>query len=138
MIASKESIAHMQSPWPCPLRVLRRDGRKQREERREKRANGRQLDSLHFYRAPWPPRKSFENQRGPPKWPRNRFTAFLQCPVSTSTRGEKTATSLRGSFPKSIKNQRVPRRWPRARIIAFSLCPVTTSLRAKTRSKKSS
>ena len=49
MIASQESIAHMQSPWPCPLRVLRRDGRKQREERREKRANGRQLDSLHFY-----------------------------------------------------------------------------------------
>ena len=39
----------MQSPWPCPLRVLRRDGRKQREERREQRANGRQLDSLHFY-----------------------------------------------------------------------------------------
>jgi len=29
--------------------VLRRDGRKQKEERREKRASGRQLDSLHFY-----------------------------------------------------------------------------------------
>ena len=52
MVASQESIAHMQSPWPCPLRVLRRDGRKQREERREKRANGRQLDSLNFYRVP--------------------------------------------------------------------------------------
>ena len=32
--------------------VLRRDGRKQREERREKRANGRRLDSLHFYMVP--------------------------------------------------------------------------------------
>ena len=52
MIASKESIAHMQSPWPCPLRVLRRDGRKQGEERREK------------------------NQES--TWPQARITAFLQ------------------------------------------------------------
>ena len=52
MIASQQSIAHVQSPWTGPLRVLQRDGRKQREERREKRANGRQLDSLHFYKIP--------------------------------------------------------------------------------------
>ena len=52
MIASQQSIAHMQSPWPCPLRILRRDERKQKEERREKRANGRQPDSLNFYRVP--------------------------------------------------------------------------------------
>ena len=52
MIASQQSIAHMQSPWPCPLRILRRDERKQKEERREKRANGRQPDSLNFNRAP--------------------------------------------------------------------------------------
>ena len=58
VVASQESIAHMQSPWPCPLRVLRRDGkeegrplggereesrekREQREEEREKRADTR-------------------------------------------------------------------------------------------------
>ena len=51
-MASQQSIAHVQSPWPGPLRVLQRDGRKQREERREKRANGRHLDSLHFYQMP--------------------------------------------------------------------------------------
>ena len=38
--------------WLGRLRVLRRDGRKQREERREKRANGRQIDALHFYKVP--------------------------------------------------------------------------------------
>ena len=52
MIASQQSIAHMQSPWPCPLRILRRDERKQKEERREKRANGRQPDSLNFNKVP--------------------------------------------------------------------------------------
>ena len=72
-------------------------GRK-KAERREKRANGRQLDSLHFYRAPWPPRKSFENQSGPPKWPPARIPAFLRCPVTTSMRTQKTSTSVRGSF----------------------------------------
>ena len=80
--------------------VLRRDGRKQREERREKRANGRQLDSLHFYRALWPPRKSLENQSGPPKWPPARIPAFLRCPVTTSMRTPKTATSVRGSVSR--------------------------------------
>ena len=34
------------------------------------------------------PRKSFENQRGPPRWPPARLTAFLRCPVTTSMRGE--------------------------------------------------
>ena len=50
MIASPESLAHMQSPGPCPLRVLRRDGRTQREERREKREEGREqraASSIH-------------------------------------------------------------------------------------------
>ena len=60
MIASQQSIAHMQSPWPCPLRILRRDERKQKEERREKRANGRQPDSLNFYKVP-------EGREGPEK-----------------------------------------------------------------------
>ena len=58
VIASKESIAHMQSPWPCPLCVLRRDGRKQAAERREKREES--------------------------TWPQARITAFLRCPVATS------------------------------------------------------
>ena len=51
--------------------------RGKREERREKRENCRKLDSLHFYRVAWPPRKIFENPRGPPKWQPARFTAFL-------------------------------------------------------------
>ena len=51
-MASQQCIAHMQSPWPGPLRVLQRDGRKQSEERREKRANGRQLNSQHCYKIP--------------------------------------------------------------------------------------
>ena len=49
MIESQQSITHMQSPWPCPLRILRGDERKQEEERREKRASDRHIDSLHFY-----------------------------------------------------------------------------------------
>ena len=35
------------------------------------------------------PRKSFENQRGPPRWPQARFTAFLQGAVATSLRAKK-------------------------------------------------
>ena len=42
VMASQQCIAHMQSPWLGPLRVLQRDGRKQSEERREKRSQERQ------------------------------------------------------------------------------------------------
>ena len=35
------------------------------------------------------PQKSFENPRGPPRWPQARFTAFLQGPVATSMRVKK-------------------------------------------------
>ena len=89
--------------WPCrppvgPLAASRAEGREQRKERREKRENGRQLDSLHFYGVPWPPQRSYENQKEPPKMPQARFTAFLRCPVTTSMRTPKTPTSVRGSL----------------------------------------
>ena len=35
------------------------------------------------------PRKSLENQRGPPRWPQARFTAFLQGAVNPSMRAKK-------------------------------------------------
>ena len=35
------------------------------------------------------PRKSFENPRGPPRWPQARFTAFLQGAVAPSLRAKK-------------------------------------------------
>ena len=79
-----------------PLGGKREESREKREERREKRENGRQLDSLHFYGVPCPPQRSYENQQGPPKKLQARFTAFLQCPVTTSMRAQKTPTSVRG------------------------------------------
>ena len=33
-------------------------------------------------------RKSFANQRGPPRWPPARLTAYFQCPLTTSMRAE--------------------------------------------------
>ena len=36
------------------------------------------------------PGKSFENPRGPPRWPQARFTAFLQGAVATSLRAKKS------------------------------------------------
>jgi len=65
--------------------------------------NGRHLDSLHFYRVPWPSRwestkhqraseglfrKSFENQRVPRRASPARFTAFLQGAMATSMEGK--------------------------------------------------
>ena len=35
------------------------------------------------------PGKSFENQRGPPRWPQARFTAFLQGAVAPSIKAKK-------------------------------------------------
>ena len=35
------------------------------------------------------PRKSFENQRGPPRWPQARFTAFLPGAVAPSMKAKK-------------------------------------------------
>ena len=35
------------------------------------------------------PGKSFENQRGPPRWPQARFTAFLQGAVAPSMKAKK-------------------------------------------------
>ena len=35
------------------------------------------------------PGKSFENPRGPPRWPQARFTPFLQGAVATSLRAKK-------------------------------------------------
>ena len=43
------------------------DGAEKREKRKEKRENGHQLDSLHFYGVPWPPQRSYENPMGAPK-----------------------------------------------------------------------
>ena len=70
--------------------------------------NGRELDSLHFYRAPWPPRSE----------------------------RQKHQRASEGLFRKSLENQRVPRKWSPARIPSFLLGPVTTSMGAKTRSNK--
>ena len=88
--------------------------------------NGRQLDSLHFYRVPWPPRsgrqkhlraseglfrKSFENQRVLGRGSPARFTAFLQGPVATSTRTPKTPSSFRGSLSqKFLKSEGATKR----------------------------
>ena len=87
-----------EKPWAGGS--LRR--KRERAEKREKRENGRKLDSLHFYRAPWPPRKSFENQRGARKWPQARIPAFLRCPVNTSQRTEKTPSSFRGCLSQKF------------------------------------
>ncbi len=56
--------------------------------------------------------KSFENQRWPPRWSPARFTAFLQCPVTTSMRGEKLPNktfNLR-AFLKNVFKFEVDRR----------------------------
>ena len=61
-------------------------------------ANERELEGAKTELFPLPggswgarsaPQKSFENQRGPPRWPQARLTAFLQGPVATSMRAEK-------------------------------------------------
>ena len=50
------------------------------------------------------PGKSSENQRGPPRWPPARFTVFLQCPVTTSMRGDKLKKTFNlGTFLKTKK-----------------------------------
>ena len=105
-------------------------------EKREKRENGHQLDSLHFYGVPWPPQRSYENPMGAPKYPQARIPAFLRCPVNTSQRTEKTPTSVRGSFSQIVEKQRAPRRGSQARFPAFLRCPVATSMGAKTQPKK--
>ena len=70
--------------------------KKRREERREKRAHGRKLESLHFYGVPWPPQRSSKNHKRPPKI----FTAYLRCPVTTSKSSQKLFSSL---LPKVCK-----------------------------------
>ena len=47
------------------------------------------------------PRKSFENQRGAPRWPPARFTTFLQGPVTTSMRAEKSPQNVLKWIPFS-------------------------------------
>ena len=85
--------------------------------------NGRQLDSLHFYRVPWPPRsgrqkhlraseglfrKSLENQRVLRRGSPARFTAFLQGAVATSSAGKTRPTFLKNCFGASRSPEGAP------------------------------
>ena len=71
--------------------------------------NGRKLDSLHFYKVPWPPRSGRQKHLRP-----------SEC-----------------LFRKSFENQRVLRRGSPARILAFLQGAVATSIEGKTRPKNS-
>ena len=73
------------------------------------RRRSRSLKSCLIHHPPPSPRKSFENQRGPPRWPPARITTFLQCPVTTSMRGEKLSKQnfqLKSLFEKQFSNSR--------------------------------
>ena len=59
------------------------------------------------------PRNNFANQKGPPRWPPARFTAFLQGPVATSMRSEKFSKKvfkLRTFLKKAVFRFEVDRR----------------------------
>ena len=65
------------------------------------------------------PRKSFENQRGPPRWPQARFTAFLQGAVATSLRAKKSKKKCLSWTPFFQKSRFENRSGSTARIPAF-------------------
>ena len=58
------------------------------------------------------PGKSFENQRGAPRWPQARLTAFLQGPVATSLEAKKPqkVLKLHTFLKKAVSKIEVDRR----------------------------
>ena len=59
------------------------------------------------------PGKSFENQRGAPRWPQARLTAFLQGPVATSMKAkifQKKILKLDTFLKKAVLKIEVGRR----------------------------